>query len=239
MIEDLFSLKDNVALVRGSSRGLGRAMARALAGAGAHVVLNGRDQTSLDSTAAALTDEGLKVSKAPFDVSDEASASSAISEIVADHGRLDILINNAGTATEIPLAESDTLDWHRIINITSIMSYVARPNYASYVAAKHALAGLTKSLAVEYGRFGINSNAIAPGYFATDIMIELDLVSNPEFNGKVCARTPLGRWGQPDELGGVAVFLASKASSYVNGAILTVDGGMTASLFPDYPEEPA
>ena len=266
MIEDLFSLKDNVALVTGSLRGLGRAMARALAGAGAHVVLNGRDQASLDSTAGALTDEGLKVSKAPFDVSDEASASSAISEIVADHGRLDILINNAGTATEIPLAESDTLDWHRIIdtdltacfylsreavkpmlvqgggriiNITSIMSYVARPSYASYVAAKHALAGLTKSLAVEYGRFGINSNAIAPGYFATDIMIELDLVSNPEFNGKVCARTPLGRWGQPDELGGVAVFLASKASSYVNGAILTVDGGMTASLFPDYPEEPA
>ena len=266
MLNELFSLDGNTALVTGSSLGLGRAMARALAGAGAHVVLNARDPDRLSVAAEAMAADGLDISQLAFNVRDENAVNDAVANIVDERGRLDILVNNAGTANEFRVGDSPTAEWQhvidtdltacfwlaraavkpmaayghgRIINIASIMSYQARPAYASYVTAKHALVGLTRSLAVEYGGAGVTSNAIAPGYFATEMMIDLGLLNNPDVDARVRDRTPLGRWGQPEELGGVAVFLASKAASYVNGAVLTVDGGMTSALFQDYPGQSA
>ncbi|MDA0261518.1 MAG: SDR family oxidoreductase [Proteobacteria bacterium] len=266
MIAELFSLQGKVALVTGSSLGLGRAMAQALAGAGAHVVLNARNPQRLAKVSAAMREDGLDVTPAPFDVSNEEAVTKGMAAIIGEHGQLDILVNNAGTANEFRVGDSSTEEWQRvmdtdltacfwlareaikpmvangygrIINIASIMSFQARPAYAAYVTAKHALVGLTRSLAVEYGGAGVTSNAIASGYFATEMMIDLGLLNNPDVDSRVRERTPVGRWGEPEELGGVAVFLASKAASYVNGAVLTVDGGMTAALFPDYPGQSA
>ena len=255
MSEDLFSLDGKVALVTGASRGLGLAMARSLGRAGAHVVLNGRHAETLGQRVGELEAAGLSASQAAFDVVDEAAAKAAIEGIVQRHGRLDVLLNNAGMVHLGTAAELDTEDWRRVIetNLTSclvlareaarpmiaqgwgriimtasIMSFLARPRIAAYVASKSALAGLTRALAVELGPQGVNCNAIAPGYFLTDMTRELS--NDPEFDALIRQRVPLGRWAEPRELEGAALFLASDASSFVNGHVLTVDGGLTASL---------
>ena len=254
-MSDLFSLTGKVALVTGGSRGLGRAMAEALAAAGAHVVLNARDQAALERAAAGIAAIGGKASVAPFDVNDETAVRRAMADVRAAHGGIDILINNAGIVARGLIAQSRTADWRRvvetdltslyvmareaaaimagraggrIVNIASIMGLVGRPTIASYIAAKHGVIGLTRALAAEFGPQGIACNAIAPGYFATDINAELR--RDEKFNSMVKARTPLGRWGEPSELGGAVVFLASAAASYVNGHVLVVDGGVTATL---------
>ncbi|MBM3509321.1 MAG: SDR family oxidoreductase [Alphaproteobacteria bacterium] len=254
-LETMFSLQGRVALVTGGSRGLGVALAEALASAGAHVVLAGRDRDALEANAAAIRDRGGSASTAAFDVTDEAAAAAAVAGTVRERGRLDILVNNAGLARRGAFEQYTSEDWRyvvdvnlnacfylareaakpmlargygRIINIASIASFIARPTIAPYIATKHALAGLTKAMAVEFAARGITANAIAPGYFVTDLTRHL--AADPAFNGWLTARTPAARWGEPHELGGAVVFLASPASAYVNGHILTVDGGMTASM---------
>jgi gluconate 5-dehydrogenase len=254
-MQDMFSLDGKVALVTGSSRGLGLAMARALARAGAHVALNGRHGETLERCVAELAAEGLAASAAPFDVVDESQVQSAISALVERFGHLDILVNNAGINFREEIAAHTSEDWQRVIdtNLTasfmvareasrpmvtqgwgriiftaSILAFVARPGVPAYIATKSALAGLTRALAVELGPSGVTCNAIAPGYFLTEFTAVLS--DNPEFDAMVRQRTPVGRWGEADELGGPAVFLASDAAAYVNGHILTVDGGMTAAL---------
>ena len=252
---DVFSLDGKVALITGASRGLGLAMARAMGRAGAHVVLNGRHAETLADRVRELSDEGLAASAAPFDVADEGAAETAIDNILQRHERLDVLVNNAGIVHRDAVEDLGTEDWRRVIdtNLTacfvlarqaagpmiaqgsgriimtaSIMSFMARPGIASYITTKSALAGLTRALAVELGPKGVTCNAIAPGYFLTDLTA--GLAADPEFDALVRRRTPLGRWGSADELAGVAVFLAAEASSYVNGHVLTVDGGLSASL---------
>ncbi len=251
----LFSLEGRVALVTGASRGLGWAIAESLAEHGAHVVLCSRDQAVLDGRAAELEKRGLSDQARAFDAADRAAGTAAVAAVQVEHGRLDILVNNAGINHREPLAELDDGDWDRvietnltsafrlsrdaarhmaaaghgrIINTASIMSLVARPGVASYVASKGGLAALTRALAVEFGPQGVTSNAIAPGYIVSDMTA--DLHNDPEFDAFVRGRTPLGRWGEAREIGAVALFLASDASSYVNGHLLVADGGLTITL---------
>lgn len=251
----LFSLDGRVALVTGASRGLGWAIAEVFAEHGAHVVLTSRDQAALDARAEALAARGHKAHAMAFDVADRAAASEAVRAVVNEHGRLDILVNNAGIVHRGPISELADADWDRvietnltaafrlareaakpmvaqghgrIINTASIMGPIARPSIASYVAAKGGLSALTRALAVEFGAEGITSNAIAPGYISTEMTAELE--ADPEFNDFVRTRTPLARWGRPEEIGAVALFLASEAATYVNGHVLVVDGGLTVAL---------
>jgi gluconate 5-dehydrogenase len=251
----LFNLTGRTALVTGSSQGLGLAMARGLAQAGAAVVLNGRDGKKLAAAAETLRAEGAKVTTAAFDVTDGAAGADAVGRIEAEFAPIDILVNNAGIHRRAPLAEMTEEQWRavldtnltsaflvaravaprmiargrgKIINICSVMSEVSRPTIGNYAAAKGGLKMLTRAMAVEWGRHGVQANAIAPGYFVTEL--NQALVENVEFNKWICGRTPAGRWGQPHELAGVAVFLASAASDFVNGQILYVDGGLLAAL---------
>jgi gluconate 5-dehydrogenase len=251
----LFSLDGRVALVTGASRGLGWAIAEALAKHGAEVVLSSRDQSALDRRAGALAAQGHRAHAMAFDVADRPAAAAAVHAVATEHGRLDILVNNAGIVHRDPITELADADWDRvietnltasfrlareaaqhmvaqghgrIINTTSIMGPIARPGVGSYVAAKAGLAALTRTLAVELGPKGITCNAIAPGYISTEMTA--DLQANPDFDSFVCTRTPLGRWGAPEEIGAVALFLASDAASYVNGHVLVADGGLTVAL---------
>ncbi len=248
-----FSLDGKIILVTGASRGLGWAMARAMAAAGGHVVLNGRYAESLAARAEELAGQGLEASTAPFDVSDAAAA--GLAQVVERHGRLDVLVSNAGMAHRRPLGEISNDDWRRVIdtNLTatfvlareaaktmvaqgngriivtaSIMGGIARPTIAAYVAAKGGVAALARALAVELGPEGVTCNAIAPGFIATDMTAEL--AANSEFDAFIKARTPLRRWGRPEDIADVAVFLASAAAAYVNGHVLTVDGGLTIAM---------
>ncbi len=253
----LFSLQGRVALVTGASRGLGLSMACSLAAHGATVWLNGRDAAGLaDAVAraqAAGQAAGGSARALPFDVSDEAAATAAMADIVATHGRLDILINNVGQRQRAPLQDlpaqalRDLLEanlvsaWHlcreaarpmraqgfgRIINVTSIAGPIARAGDAAYTTSKGALEALTRALAAELGPHGINVNAIAPGFFATDT--NSAMVEDAATAAWLQQRSSLGRWGQPDEIGGAAVFLASPAAGYVTGQVLVVDGGYLA-----------
>ena len=249
-------LDGRVALVTGSTRGLGWAIARAMAESGAHVVINSRSAHDCAAKVAELEAKGRTAVAMPFDTADAEICRNAVAELTASAGSLDILVNNAGITHRAPLEEFDESHWQqvvdvnlsaaftlgraaglamaergwgRIVNIASILAQVARPTIPAYVATKHGLTGLTKALAVELGPRGVTVNAINPGYFATEF--NAPLIANAEFDSMVKARTPVGRWGDPEELAGAAVFLASDAAGYINGASLTVDGGMTAALY--------
>ena len=247
----MFDLHGKVALVTGASRGLGLAMAEALARHGAHVVINGRQADTLDAAAAPLREAGLSIETMPADVGDVEATRAAIDGLAARHGRLDILVCNAGIQHRKPLAEWQMQDWERVIHLNlsscfamaqaaarhmvahgfgriimtgSVMSVLARPTIHAYVAAKSGLWGLTRSLAAELGPQGVNVNCIAPGFFKTEM--NEALLRDPEFLAWVEGRTPLKRWAEPAEIGGAAVFLAAPAGSYVNGHLLAVDGGL-------------
>jgi gluconate 5-dehydrogenase len=252
----LFALQGRVALVTGAGRGLGYEMARALARAGASVVINGRDAGRLEAAAATLRDEtGCEVGFAAFDVADYAAAGAALAVIVTERGRLDILVNNVGARDRRSLDafsanEAEALiatdliapmllareaavimkrQGHgRLIFVTSIAGHVANRDDPVYTAAKAGVTGLMRSLAVDYARDGITSNAIAPGMFSTET--NAGLVANAEFSRFVDVRVPIGRWGKPEEIGAAAVFLASDEASFVNGHVLTVDGGQTVRM---------
>ena len=256
MSHPLFSLEGRCALVTGSSRGLGYAMATALAQAGARVVLNGTDSGRLSQAAQALRDQGHRVEEAAFGVGDEAAVSAAFQALDAAGIEVDIVVNNAGIQLRKPLVELQLAEWERVvntnltsaflvsreaarrmiargrggkvINIGSLMSEVARATVSPYTAAKGGIKMLTRSMAAEWAQHNIQANAIGPGYMATEM--NSALINNPDFDGWVKARTPARRWGQPNELAGAAIFLASAASDYVNGQILYVDGGMLAVL---------
>ncbi len=247
-----FSLEGRVALVTGSGRGLGLEIARAMAGSGAHVLLNGRDSARLDAQAEAIAAAGGRVSVLAFDVADREAVRDAFARIDRDHGRLDVLVQNVGQRNRKPLTDfadeeiSELLNvdlaaglilareaarlmlpqgFGRLIAVTSIAGQVARANDAVYAAAKAGLAGMVRALAAEYGGKGLTSNAIAPGFFATET--NAGITGNPALSAYFEGRTPIGRWGRPEEIAGAAVFLASPAASYVNGHVLVVDGGAT------------
>jgi gluconate 5-dehydrogenase len=251
----LFDLTGRLALVTGSSKGIGLALARALAEAGAEVVLNARDEARLADSRALLEAEGRRVHVAAFDVTNPAAVTAGVDRIERDIGPLAILVNNAGIQHRTPLQDFPEEAWRRliatnldsvffvgqavarhmiprgrgkIINIGSVQSELARPGIAPYTATKGAVKMLTKGMATDWGRHGLQCNGIGPGYFRTEL--NQALVDDPVFSAWLANRTPMGRWGDVEELAGAAVFLASDASSFVNGHILYVDGGITASL---------
>jgi gluconate 5-dehydrogenase len=255
MIASTFSLEGRVALVTGAYRGLGYAIARGFAQAGAHVVLSGRRKDEIASAAKTLTDDGHRASAHEIDVTDSGGVKAAIAAIEGLHGKLDILVNNAGIQRRSPMVEFSEKDWNdiiatnltapflvsqaalpgmiarksgKIIHIASLMSELGRPTVVPYTAAKGGVRQLTRGMAVELAPHNIQVNAIAPGYFATEM--NRALIDNADFNAWVCKRTPAGRWGQPEEIAGLAVFLASRAADYITGQMIVIDGGMSVAL---------
>ncbi|WP_422371592.1 SDR family oxidoreductase [Hoeflea sp.] len=255
MSVSLFDLTGKTALITGSSRGLGRAFAEGLAGAGARVVLNGVNAARLAEAASELRAAGHEVLTSAFDVTDEAAVVAAFNAFDAEGTEIDILINNAGIQFRKPMLELSASDWQRvidtnltsafvvgreaakrmvdqgsgkIINIGSLTSELARATVAPYTVAKGGIKMLTKAMAAEWAEHGIQANAIGPGYMITDM--NEALIANPDFDAWVKARTPARRWGRPEELAGTAIFLASEASNYINGQIIYADGGMISVL---------
>jgi len=247
-LETQFSLIGKKALVTGSSKGIGASIAQALAHAGADIVLVGRTNESLEATKLAIVNIGRKVEIVLCDV----SSANAIKEAFVDIAdlKVDVLINNAGSISRAPAAEAQMEEWNRIIdtnlnsvfqisqacgramiaqgtgtiiNIASLLSFQGGINVPAYTASKHGVAGVTKALANEWGSRGVTVNAIAPGYISTDNTAALR--ADADRNASILARIPIGRWGNPDDIASVAVFLASPAARYINGEVLTVDGG--------------
>jgi gluconate 5-dehydrogenase len=251
----LFDLSGRTALVTGSTRGIGRALAAALAGAGAQVVVNGRDPATVQAACEEMRTQGLRAAGRAFDVTDEDAVERAAEAIERDTGPIDVLVNNTGIQIRAPLENFATADWNRIVqtnltsvflvsravarrmiprrrgkivNVLSVNSEAARYSIAPYSATKGGLKMLTKGMCVDWARHGIQVNGLAPGYFETELT--RPLVQDPDFTAWIERRVPAGRWGKVDELAGAAVFLASPASDFVNGHVLVVDGGMTAGL---------
>ena len=247
----LFNLTGRRALITGSSQGIGFALAQGLAAAGAQVVLNGRNSAKL-AEAAAHIPGALALA---FDATDHEAVRLAVDRFEAENGAIDILVNNAGMQHRAPLEDFPAEAFERllqtniasvfhvgqavarhmirrgrgkIINIASVQTALARPSIAPYTATKGAVGNLTKGMATDWAKYGLNCNAIAPGYF--DTPLNAALVADPAFSAWLEKRTPAGRWGKVDELQGACIFLASEAASFVNGHILYVDGGITASL---------
>jgi gluconate 5-dehydrogenase len=251
----LFDLHGRIALVTGSSQGIGFALAAGLGEAGATVVLNGRSEGKLQAAADHLRRRGITTATSLFDVTDASGIRQAVDRIETGIGPIDILINNAGIQRRGPLEDFDVDTWHeimrnnvdsiflvgqavarymikrrrgKIINIASLQSEAARPSIAPYTASKGAVKNLTKGMCADWAKYGLQINAIGPGYF--DTPLNQALIDNPEFNAWLCKRTPAGRWGKVEELQGAAVFLASGASDFVNGQTIYVDGGVLAVL---------
>lgn len=250
-----FSLSGRRALVTGSSQGIGLALARGLAEAGAAVVLNGRDDAKLGRAADELGRAGLAVETAAFDVTSEAAVKEGVARMEQAGKRIDILVNNTGIHRRGPLATMSLADWQtvidtnltsaflvsravaggmiarragKIVNICSLMSDLARPTTGNYAAAKGGLKMLTRAMCAEWAKENIQVNGIAPGYFLTELT--RPLADDPKFDAWIKGRTPAGRWGAVTDLVGACIFLASPAADFVNGQILTVDGGLTAVI---------
>jgi gluconate 5-dehydrogenase len=253
--QSLFDLTGRIALITGSSQGIGLALARGLGQAGATVVLNGRDEAKLAAATDQLRAEGLSASGAAFDVTQAEAVERAVARIESETGPIGILVNNAGIHRRAPLEEMSGEQWRevietnltsafvvsrqvaprmiarragKIINTCSVMSEVCRPTTANYAAAKGGLKMLTRAMATEWAKHNLQINGIGPGYFETELT--QPLVQNPTFSDWIRTRTPAGRWGKPEELVGAAVFLAAPASNFVNGQVLYVDGGLLATI---------
>ena len=251
----LFDLSGKRALITGSSQGIGLALARGLMAAGAEIVLNGRDRAKLDDAAASLRSDGGVVHTLVFDVTEHATARDAIDGFEAETGQIDILVNNAGMQFRTPLEDFPAEKFEqlmqtniasvfhvgqavarhmiargagKIVNICSVQTALARPGIAPYTMTKGAVANLTKGMATDWAKHGLQCNGLAPGYF--DTPLNAALVADPDFSAWLEKRTPSGRWGKVEELVGACIFLSSEASSFVNGTIVYVDGGITASL---------
>ena len=251
----LFNIEGKRILITGSTRGLGYVLAEGLAKEGASVIINGRTQEKVDDAAGSLIKRGFLVSGFAFDITNASEVERQINEIERKLGTIDVLVNNAGIQHRSPLEEFKLEDWNtvlntnltgafivskeavkgmiqrksgKIINICSLQSELARPTIAPYAAAKGGLKMLTRAMATEWAKHNIQVNSIGPGYFKTD-MTKL-LYENPEFDAWVCKRTPANRWGNPEELVGTVIYLSSKASSFINGQLIFVDGGITACI---------
>ncbi|MFD2530572.1 gluconate 5-dehydrogenase [Polaribacter marinaquae] len=254
---DLFDLKGKVALITGATHGLGMAMAKGLGHAGAILIINGASsQEKLDNAVAAYKTKGLNAFGYLFDVTDEAKVIENIKKIETEVGVIDILVNNAGIIKRTPLEEMEVVDFEqvlkvdlvspfivskhvvkgmigrkagKIINICSMMSELGRNTVGAYAAAKGGLKMLTKNMATEWSKYNIQVNGIGPGYFATSQTAPIRVDGHP-FNDFIVSRTPAGRWGNPEDLQGATIFLASKASDFVSGQIVYVDGGILATI---------
>jgi gluconate 5-dehydrogenase len=253
---ELFSLKGKVALVTGASRGLGKPIAKGLAAAGAHVVLVARDQAKLEAVKAEIEQTGGNATVLSLDLADEEAIRAGVRKVGAEHGRLDICVNNAGIINWQPLLDSDVEDFDRImdtnvratfvmaqecaalmraggdggriINTGSVLGPLGRAKLHAYCGSKSAIIGLTRSLAAELGKEKINVNCVCPGYFLTEINASLQ--SRPGYIDAINGVIPMERWGDPEEMVGTVIYLASKASSYVNGQVIMVDGGVSSSF---------
>jgi len=254
-MENLFNVSNKIALVTGSSRGIGNALAKGLAQAGCTIVLNGTNKDNLNVAVDNFKREEFKVHGYVFNVTDENEINEKIEQIQKEVGMIDILVNNAGIQIRGPLENFSYLDWQnvlntnltgafltskavvkgmierkagKIINICSVQSELARPSITPYTTSKGGLKNLTRGMATEWGKYNIQINGIAPGYFKTEMT--KSLYQNKEFDTWLRSRTPANRWGDPAELIGSLIFLASKASNYVNGHIIYVDGGLVVCV---------
>jgi gluconate 5-dehydrogenase len=254
-MKNIFSVESKIALVTGSTGALGFTFARGLARHGATVILNGRDHEKLKQKVQILKEEGLDVYGYPFDITMSEKINQSVRDMEDEVGPIGILVNNAGINLRAPLEEFSDEDWNRvietnltgpflvakavarnmikrrsgkIINIGSVQSELGRYTIAPYTASKGGIKNLTKGMAIDWAKYNIQINGIGPGYFKTELT--KPLYENPEFDAWLCGRTPSNRWGDPEELVGALLFLCSDASSYVNGHMLYVDGGLLSSV---------